>query len=118
MLGSVVENVPVEVWARIGDFLTASSDLVILASFSPQALSAAADLTCYLWVIVPHAYPSRELRLAYVVGSVPPIRKTTQKTSRTVIMRRYHQLGCARFTAVIDGRHVTVDLVQDDACKR
>jgi hypothetical protein len=117
--GSVAEKVPVEVWTRIGDFLTSISDLVKLAPISPQALSAAADLCRYPWVEAP-GYPIDidEFRLEDVVGSAPPIQETTRNTKRRVIRKHYHQLGRAKFTAVIDGRRVTVDLVQDDEGKR
>ncbi|KAI0274484.1 hypothetical protein BGY98DRAFT_993514 [Russula aff. rugulosa BPL654] len=117
--GSVAEKVPVEVWTRIGDFLTSISDLVNLAPISPQALSAAADLSRYPWVEA-RGYPIDidEFRLEDVVGSAPPIQETTRNTKRRVIRKHYHQLGRAKFTAVIDGRRVTVDLVQDDEFKR
>ena len=117
MLGSAAGKVPVEVWTRIGDFLTSPSDLVNLASISPQALSAAADLTRYPWVEA-RGYPIDEFRLVDVVSSASPIQETTSKTSRRVIRKYYRQLGRAKFTAVVNGRHVTVDLVQDDDGER
>ncbi|KAN0111856.1 hypothetical protein V8E52_008062, partial [Russula decolorans] len=48
---SMIAKVPVEVWTRIGDFITSPADLVNLASISPQALSAAADLARCPWVL-------------------------------------------------------------------
>ena len=115
MRGSAVEKVPVEVWTRIGEFFSSSSDLVNLAHISPEALSAAADLTRYPWVDVPGCQLRniRDIRLVDVVGSAPPIQETTGQTSRKVIRQYYHQLGHAKFTAVVHGRHVTVNLVQD-----
>ena len=117
--GSVAEKVPVEVWRRIGDFLTSSSDLINLAFVSPQALSAAADLARYPWVEARY-YPTwiDEFRLVDVVATAPPVEETTSKTRRRVIRKYYHQLGRAKFTAVIDGQLVTIDLVQDDGGKR
>jgi hypothetical protein len=115
MRGSAAEKVPVEVWTRIGDFLTSRSELVNLASISPKALSAAADLTRYPWVEIPGTgYPLKEYRLMDVVGSASPIQETTRKPKDEVIQEYYLQLGCAKFTAVVHGRHVTVDLVQDE----
>ena len=114
--GSAARKVPVEVWTRIGDFLSSSSDLVNLASISPEALSAAADLTRYPWVDVP--CPSRQFRLVDVVGSASPLQETTGKTKSKVIRKYYHQLGRAKFTAVVRGRRVTVNLVQDYENKR
>ncbi|KAN0114026.1 hypothetical protein V8E52_007175 [Russula decolorans] len=110
--GSAAEKVPVEVWTRIGEFFSSSSDLVNLASISPEALSAAANLTRYPWVEVP-GYPLKEIRLVDVVGSASPIQETTGKTDHEVIQQYYHQLGRAKFTAVVHGRRVTVNLVQD-----
>ncbi|KAF8493728.1 hypothetical protein F5888DRAFT_1722504 [Russula emetica] len=114
MPGSVAEKVPVEVWTRIGDFLRSPSDLVKLASISPQALSAAADLTRYPWVRVSRSRkcPTKESRLVDVVGSASPIPETTRKTKRSVIRQYHHQLGHAKFTAVVDGHRVTVNSVQ------
>ena len=103
---SAAEIVPVEVWTRIGDFLTSPFDLVNLASISPQALLAAADLTRYPWVKVH----SSEFRLVDVTGFASPIQETTRETE--VIKEYYLQLGHAKFTAMMDGRRVTVDLVQ------
>jgi hypothetical protein len=117
MPGSAVKKVPVEVWTRIGDFLASSSDLVNLASISPEALSAAADLTRYPWVEAP-SYPLKQFRLVDVVGSAFPIQETTEKTRSKVIRKYYHQLGRAKFTAVVRGRRVTVNLVQDYDGKR
>jgi hypothetical protein len=113
MRGSAAEKVPVEVWTRIGEFISSSSDLVNLASISPEALSAAADLTRYPWVEVPGYRLVKELRLVDVVGSASPIQETTEKTKRKVIRQYYRQLGRAKFTAVVHGRRVTVNLVQD-----
>lgn len=105
MPGSV-KIVPVEVWRRIGDFLTSPFDLVNLASISPQALFAAADLTRYPWVKVH----SSEFRLVDVIGFASPIQEITGETE--VIEKYYLQLGRANFAVVMDGRHVIVDLVQ------
>ena len=48
-----------------------------------------------------------------VVGSASPIQETTGKPDDEIIQHYYRQLGCAKFTAVMHGRRVTVDLVQD-----
>jgi hypothetical protein len=114
--GSAAEKVPVEVWTRIGDFLTSPSDLVNLASISPEALSAAADLTRYPWVEAPLG--RKQYRLVDVVGSAPPIQETIGKTKRNEILQYYRQLGRAKFTAVVHGRRVAVNLVQDNEGKR
>ena len=114
MPGSVIEKVPVEVWTTIGDFLKSSSDLVGLALISPQALLAAAHLTRYPWVGKScHGFPGLDFRLEDVVGSASPIQETTGKTKRSMIRKYCYQLGRARFTAVMDGRRQTVDLVQN-----
>ena len=114
MRGSAVEKVPVEVWTRIGDFFSSSSDLVNLASISPEALSAAADLTRYPWVEVPRSgYPLREFRLLDVVSSASPIPETTRETKHSAIQEYYHELGRAKFTAVVHGHRVAVNLVQE-----
>jgi hypothetical protein len=118
-LGPLTAKVPVEVWTRIGDFLTSPSDLVKLASISPKELSAAANLTRYPWVEAPRSgYPSKEFRLVDVFDSASPIQEITGTTKCEVIREYYHQLGRAKFTAVVDGRRVTVDLVQDYGHKR
>jgi len=113
--GSAAEKVPVEVWTRIADFLTSPSDLVSLASISPQALSTAAALTRYPWVEVRVCnWRMEEFRLVDVVGSASPIPETTKETEDDVIGQYYRQLGRAKFTAIVDGQRVTVDLVQDE----
>jgi hypothetical protein len=92
---TVAERVPVEVWANIGDFLTSPKDLVSLASISRQAMSAAADLARYPWVL--------EYRLVDIFGSSSPIPETTAS---------YLTLGQAKFTAVKGGREINVQLGQ------
>ncbi|KAI0274486.1 hypothetical protein BGY98DRAFT_993519, partial [Russula aff. rugulosa BPL654] len=76
---SVAAKVPVEVWTRIGGFITSPADLVTLGSVSPQAMSAAVDLTRYPWVW--------EFRLVDVISSGPvePIPETTEYTDRQKI---------------------------------
>jgi hypothetical protein len=51
---SLASKIPVEVWANVGHSITSPRDLVNLASISPQAMSAAADLARYpgSWSIV------------------------------------------------------------------
>jgi len=61
--GSMAAKVPVEVWTRIGDFFTSPDDLISLASISPQAMSAAADLARYPWVLDFRVRTSRALRV-------------------------------------------------------
>ena len=121
--GSLIANVPVEVWTNVGHFVTSPKDLVNLASISPQAMSAAADLARYPWVM--------EFRLVDVVGSILPILETAERTidqdhnemtayddyyDENKKIRNYHyQLGRAKFTAVSlvkGGRYVTVELGQ------
>lgn len=70
---SMTAKVPVEVWTIIGDFITSPGDLVNLASISPQAFSAAADLARSPWV--------QDIRLVDVVGSIPPVPEATEGTS-------------------------------------
>jgi hypothetical protein len=70
--GSLVAKVPVEVWTNVGHFITSPRDLVNLASISPRAMSAAADLARYPWVM--------KFRLADVVDSISPILETTERT--------------------------------------
>ena len=101
---SKTAKVPVEVWTRIGDFLTSPADLVNLASISPQALSAAADLARCPWVL--------EFRLVDVVGSVPPIPETTESTKDNDIGNFFYEMGRAKFTAVRGGHRVNVELGQ------
>jgi hypothetical protein len=99
-------KVPVEVWTRIGDFITSPADLVNLASISPQAFSAAADLARCPWVL--------KFRLVDVVGSIPPIPETTESTNDRDIRRYFYEMGRAKFTAVRGGHHVNVELGQYD----
>jgi hypothetical protein len=97
---SVASKVPVEVWTNVGNFITSPIDLVNLAHISPQALSAAADLARYPWVL--------DYRLVDAFGSISPLPETTEDINE---IEQYHlQLGRAKFTAVKDGRHVTVEL--------
>ncbi|KAI0270961.1 hypothetical protein BGY98DRAFT_923254 [Russula aff. rugulosa BPL654] len=103
---SMTTKVPIEVWTRIGDFLTSPADLVNLASISPQALSAAADLARCPWVL--------EFRLVDVVGSVPPIPETTESTKDNDIGNFFYEMGRAKFTAVRGGHRVNVELGQYD----
>ncbi len=101
---SMAAKLPIEVWARIGDFVTSAADLITLASISPQAMSAAADLARYPWI--------EEFRLVDVVasGPVPPIPETTESTGSEVIRRYFYKLGRTKFTAVGEGRRVNVEL--------
>jgi hypothetical protein len=100
----VASKIPVEIWRNVGDFFTSPIDLVNLAYISPQALSAAADLARYPWVL--------EYRLVDAAGSTSPIPETTEQTTEREICRYYKQLGSATFTAVKGGRRVTVELGQ------
>jgi hypothetical protein len=50
------------------------------------------DLARHPWV--------RDFRLLDVVGLIPPIPETAEKTSEVVIRHYYRQLGRAKFTAV------------------
>jgi len=99
-------KVPVEVWTRIGDFFTSPCDLISLASISPQAMSAAADLARYPWVL--------DFRLVDVVGSVPPIPETTESTENQDIRCYFYEMGRAKFTAVSGGRRGNVQFGQYD----
>jgi hypothetical protein len=101
---SVAAKVPVEVWTRIGGFLTSPADLATLASVSPQAMSAAVDLTRYPWV--------KEFHLVDVISSdpVPPIPETTENTKADNIRCYFYRLGRAKFTAVRGGRRIKVVL--------
>ena len=101
---SVASKIPVEVWRNVGNYFTSAIDLVNLAYISPQALSAAADLARYPWVL--------EYRLLDAVGSISPIPETTEDTDEEEIRRYYFQLGSAKFTAIKGGRRVTVKLCQ------
>ena len=83
----------------VANLFTSAIDLVNLAYISPQALSAAADLARYPWVL--------EYRLVDIAGSTPPIPETTEQTDEGKIRRYYIQLGRAKFTAVKGGRRVT-----------
>jgi len=67
-------------------------------------MSAAADLARYPWV--------PDFRLVDIVGSIPPIPETTDRTGRVDTRHYYRRLGRANFTAVKGGRCVTVELGQ------
>ena len=106
---SMAAKLPVEVWARIGDFVTSPTDLATLASISPQAMSAAADLARYPWI--------EEFRLVDVVASgpvppipAPPIPETMRSTDSEDIRNYFYELFRTKFTAVRDGRRVNVEL--------
>jgi len=103
---SILAKVPVEVWTRIGDFITFPADLVNLASISTQALSAAADLARCPWAL--------EFRLVDVIGSVPPIPETTESTKDEDIRDSFYEMGRAKFIAVRGGQRVNVELGQYD----
>ena len=100
----MTSKVPIEVWTNVGNFITSPIDLVNLAYISPQALSAAADLARYPSVL--------DYRLVDAFDSISPLPETTEDTGKGEIMQYYVQLGRAKFTAVKDGRHVTVELCQ------
>ena len=85
--GSITAKVPVKVWTRIGDLITSPADLINLASVSPQALSAAADLARCPWVL--------EFRLVDDFGSVPPIPGTTESTRHHDIQNYFYEMGRA-----------------------
>jgi hypothetical protein len=107
---SMTAKVPVEVWANVGHFISSPKDLINLASISPQAMSAAADLARY-----PMAM---DFRLVDVVGTIAPIPKTEGRTGDLSqedekIQRYYYELGRAKFTAVKGDRWVTVELGQE-----
>ena len=111
--GSVAAKVPVEVWSRVGEFITSPSDLVTLASISQRATAAAADIARYPWV--------EKFRLVDAVsrGPVLPIPDTTDSSDGSgpaddVLRHLYLELGRAKFTAVRGGRRVNVELGQND----
>ncbi|KAF8465796.1 hypothetical protein DFH94DRAFT_352945 [Russula ochroleuca] len=96
---SVIAKVPVEVWMNVGHFISSLIDLVRLASISPQAMSAAADLARYPMVM--------DFRLVDVVGSISLIPETTEVEDT----RCYRcQLGSAKFIAVQDDRRINLEL--------
>ena len=97
----VFAKIPIEVWSRIGSFITSPVDLVALASISARAMSAAADLTRFPMVL--------GFRLVDVVSSGPvkPIPETTESTDEDYYYRR---LCWAKFTAVRGGRRINVEL--------
>ena len=99
---SAAAKVPVEVWMNVGHYITLPRDLVNLASISPRAMSAAADLVRYPCILT--------FRLVDVVGSSPLIPETTEITDEESSLDCYHQLGCAKFVAVESGRRVSVEL--------
>jgi hypothetical protein len=94
----VAAKFPAEVWIRIGGFITSPADLVTLASISAQAVSAAADLTCFPLVDV------------VANGPVPPIPESTESTDEEVIRHYFRELGRAKFTAIRGGRRINVEL--------
>jgi hypothetical protein len=100
----VTAKVSVEVWIRIGDFITSLADLVTLASISPQATAAAAYFARYPWI--------EEFRLVDVIASGPfrHIPETTKDTDGKHIQCYFHELGRAKFTAVRDGRRIDIEL--------
>jgi len=102
---SVAAKVPVEVWTRIGGFITSPADLVTLASISARAMSAAGDLARFPLV--------EDFRLVDVVASCPvlPIPETDIEDSDS-IQAYFYELGCAKFTAVRGGRRINVELCQ------
>jgi hypothetical protein len=102
--GPGAAKVPVELWIRIGGFITSPTDLVTLASISARAMSAAADLARFPLV--------EEFRLVEVIssGPVPPIPETTESTDEEDIRSYFYELGWAKFTAIRDGRHINVKL--------
>ena len=107
---SVTAKVPVEVWANVGHYISSPIDLIKLASISPRAMSAAADLARY-----PMAM---DFRLVDVVGPIASIPKTTGRTGELEredqeTRRYYKELGRAKFTAVKGDRRVTVELGQE-----
>jgi hypothetical protein len=106
---SMAAKLPVEVWTRIGDFVTSPTDLATLASISPHAMSAAADLARYPWI--------EEFRLVDVVASgpvppilAPPIPETMRSTDSKDIRNQFYELFRTKFTAVEGGRRVNVEL--------
>jgi hypothetical protein len=98
---SVITEVPVEVWMNVGQSFSSPIDLVGLASISPQAMSAAADLARYPWVM--------SLRFVDFVGSISLIPETTESEHS----KHYHcRLDSAKFIAVQDGCRINVELVE------
>ena len=98
---SVAAKVPVEVWTNVGQFLTSPIDLVKLASISPRAMLAAADLARYPCVLT--------FRLLDVVGSSPLIPEIMEITDEESARKCYNQLARAKFAAVQGGRYVNVE---------
>jgi hypothetical protein len=101
---SVTAKVPVELWMKVGQSITAPIDLVTLASISPQAMSAAADLALYPSVI--------DFRLVDTIDSVSPIPEFKEFLDRENAGGYSDAMGRAKFTAVRGDRHVNVELVQ------
>jgi hypothetical protein len=100
---SVAAKVPVEVWTNVGRFIARPEDLASLASISPLAMSAAADLARYPWVM--------GVRLVDAVGSVSLIPETEETADEEY--KLYHcKLGCANFIAVDGGRRINLGLGQ------
>jgi hypothetical protein len=85
---------------NIGYFILLPFGLVNLASISPQAMSAAANLACYPWV--------KGYILVDVVGPILPIPATTKYTRQDEIRDNHYQLGCATFTALNGGNHMNM----------
>ena len=110
--GSVAAKVPVEVWSRVGEFITSPDDLVTLASISQRATAAATDIARYPWV--------EKFRLVDVVsrGPVLPIPDTTDSSDVSGpddnVLRYLYELGRTKFTAVRGGRRVNVELGQNN----
>ena len=105
--GSVAEKVSVEVWTKIGSFVTSPADLVTLASISTRSMSAAANLAHFPLV--------EDFRLVDVVASGPvqPIPETTCSTNTEDIKYYYYDLGGAKFTAIRKGRRINIELGQE-----
>jgi hypothetical protein len=101
---SVAAKVPVELWMKVGQFITVPIDLVTLASVSPQAMSAAAGLALYPSVM--------DFRLVDTIGSVAPIPDFQEFLDNEDAGGYCDAMGRAKFTAVRGDRHVNVELGQ------
>jgi hypothetical protein len=102
---SVAAKLPVELWMRIGTFITAPIGLLSLSCISPQAMSVAADLAHYPLVM--------DFRLVDVIDCPPPIVWNRKEYSHEDYKDYFERLGCAKFTAVKNGRRVNVELGQE-----